>query len=130
MDDSIQLIERRVKGLENHLKRLGSDKKGYLKTCDGEIFFDEEFYDDNELNIVNQHLYQFFDQDVFKSNFSKISEFGFNTDGISQFISKTPERQLYTVKMMQNLWHNAASLGIIIMNGTEVVGYTETSLGY
>ncbi len=129
LDKALQLVEWRVKGFQNHLKRLGPDKMGYIKTGGGELLFENETYANDELNELNNHLSPFFNGAVYASDFSKVSEFGFNPAGISQYISNSQEGQLDSGLLMKNLWEYATSLGIFIMNGTEVVDYSETSFG-
>jgi glycine/D-amino acid oxidase-like deaminating enzyme len=111
LDKALQLVEWRVKGFQNHLKRLGPDKMGYIKTGGGELLFENETYANDELNEVNNHLSPFFDGAVYASDFSKVSEFGFNPAGISQYISNSQEGQLDSGLLMKNLWEYATSLG-------------------
>lgn len=126
LDKALQLIEWRVKGLDIHKKRLSPEKMGYKATGGGEILFDDESFEEEEMEIMNQHLNPILNADVFKSDKSKVSEYGFNPKGINQFITNSCEGQVDSGLLMYNLWQYTARLGVIIMNGMEVLDFNDT----
>lgn len=125
LEKALQLIEWRVKGLEVHKKRLGKEKMGYLTTGGGELLFDDESFEREELKIMNQNLKPILNTDVFKTDISKVSEYGFNPKNISQFITNSCEGQVDSGLLMYNLWQYTTSLGVIIMNGMEVLDFND-----
>ncbi|MFM9945006.1 MAG: NAD(P)/FAD-dependent oxidoreductase [Bacteroidia bacterium] len=129
LDKALQLIEWRVKGMEIHKKRLGFSNMGYKATGGGEILFDDEPFELEELAEMNKNLYPILKNEVFKNDISKVTEFGFNPKNISQFITNSCEGQIDSGLLMYNLWQYTASLGVIIMNGMEVLNFNDTGKG-
>jgi gamma-glutamylputrescine oxidase len=126
LNKALQLIEWRVKGLEINKKRLGVSKMGYKASGGGEIIFDDELFDIGELSEMNKNLYPILKNDVFKTDISKVSEYGFNPKNIRQFITNSCEGKVDSGLLMYNLWQYTASLGIILMNGMEVQDFNDT----
>lgn len=126
LDKALQLIEWRVKGLEIHKQRLGTQKMGYKTTGGGEILFNDEPFEKEELETMNYHLKPILNADVFKTDISKVNEYSFSSKNISQFITNSCEGQVDSGLLMYNLWQYTASLGVIIMNGMEVLDFNDS----
>lgn len=126
LDKALQLIEWRVKGLEIHKQRLGIEKMGYNATGGGELLFDDEPFDYAELDEMNKSLYPIFKTNVFQTDISKVASYGFSPENISQFINNSCEGQVDSGLLMYNLWQYTTSLGVMIMNGMEVLDFKDT----
>lgn len=126
LDKALQLIEWRVKGMEIHKHRLGNEKMGYKATGGGEILFEDEPFEEDELTEMNKNLYPILKNEVFKTDISKVNKYGFNPGGINRFIINSCEGQLDSGLLMYNLWQYTASLGVMIMNGMEVLDFNDT----
>ena len=125
LDNTLKLVELRYKGMEMHLRRLGKKNCGYEQSGGGELIFDKENFENEELVQFNQWLHPIFREEVFKENSSKIESFGFNKKGLKTFIDNSTEGQVNIGLMMKNLWHYTAELGVMIMNGLEVIDYSD-----
>ncbi len=126
LDKALQLIEWRVKGLEIHKRRLGDEKMGYKNTGGGEILFGDESFEQDELEVMNQNLKPILKTKVFKTDISKVNEYGFNKKNIRQFITNSCEGQVDSGLLMYNLWQYTASLGVLIMNGIDVLDFNDS----
>jgi len=127
MTKALQLIEMRVRGMEVHNKRLDWAKMGYKATGGGELLFDDEPFERDELEHMNANLLPILKTTVFTEAKEKISENGFAPHPIKTFISNRCEGQVDSGMLMYNLWQYAAGLGVMIMNGMEVIECNDTS---
>ncbi len=129
MDAAVQLIENRVKGLELHKSRLGEEKMGYVPSGGGEFLFKDETLEEGELQAMNAQLKPILKKEVFFKDPDAVSRLGFNPEPIQHFIGNRCEGQVDTGKFMLNLWLYASQLGVLIMNGMEVLDYEDHGSG-
>ena len=126
IDKALTLIEMRVRGLELHKKRLGAQKMGYSASGGGEFLFDDEPFEEDELATMNKNLKPILHTDAFQTDLSKVQDYGFNPKGINQYISNCCEGQVDSGLLMYNLWQYTTSLGVMIMNGMDVLDFEDT----
>lgn len=118
----LELVGRRVEGLQLLRKTLGDDQIAYQEHGGHELFTkaDEELYNNCLQNLpsINKLLKTvFFDKkDVFSV---KNNDFGFNNIQ-KQLIFSPFEGQLDTGKMMSSLIQKASKMGIFILNNAEI----------
>lgn len=119
-EEVIQLIQKRVEGLEMLRKNLGDQNMDFRSYGGYELFTkeDQELYEKclQQLPEVNELLYKIFHQEVFNVSDNK---FGFKKIQPQLIYSKF-EGQIDTGKMMSELVKKVIGKGIRILNGVEV----------
>ncbi|MFD0977297.1 NAD(P)/FAD-dependent oxidoreductase [Salinimicrobium gaetbulicola] len=125
-EEVVELVEKRVKGLEMLRKNLGDTNIGFHKFGGYELFThqDKELFLEcvSKMAAVNRLLKPVFKEEVFSLQPNK---FGFKQIG-PQLIFNKFEGQLDTGKMMSTLLHKVQSCRVKILNNTEVIGFSET----
>lgn len=126
-EDVIQLIKKRINGLQILRETLGDKTIDYQNLGGYELFLesDKALYNlcQNKLEKINQLLHPIFNDNVFKF---KENNFGFKN--IKSYYSFNPfEGQIDTGKMMEALLNKVQSLGIKILNNTTVKAFSEDS---
>ncbi|MEP0987393.1 FAD-dependent oxidoreductase [Ekhidna sp.] len=119
----VQLVEKRWDGLQKTCQRLGRSMIDIQTKSGYELIFEEQSNIVEQIPVINELLYPFFQTDVFKTSNNKISKFGFaNT---YHLIENHLEGQLDTGKLISTLWKYCAELGIQIHTGCEVTDIKE-----
>ncbi len=123
----LSLVEKRHLGLQNLISLLGEKNIGFLPTGNFETFMpsQKELYEDcfDQLATLNSNLRPLFGEDVYHNADHLIGQFGFN--GVDHLIENKFEGTIDTGKMMWNLIALARSYDIQILNGIEVIGFSE-----
>jgi len=119
-EEVVNLVERRWKGLQLLRKRLGDEKISYLNYGGYELMFEENLHLLDKIDEVNKLLKPIFQDDVYKVNDKKITQFSFNADKVKSIVFNKFEAQIDTGKMMSNLLHYVTSLGASLLTGAEV----------
>ena len=118
--ETIQLVENRYKGINLLRNRLGDDKTGWLNYGGYELLDEKHFHSLDKIGFVNDKLRNIFGKDTFEIKNEKIKEFGFNETKVKSLIYSSFESQIDTGKMMSSLLDYASSLGVRIINGSDV----------
>lgn len=125
-EEVLELVEKRVKGLELLRKNLGDSNIEFHKFGGYELFFhsDKELFLEcvSKMASVNKLLKPVFKEEVFSL---KPDKFNFKNVG-PQLIFNKFEGQLNTGKMMSTLLQKVQSCGVKILNSTAVISFSET----
>lgn len=120
---TLQLVEKRWKGLQKTIKRLGEDQID-LKVQGGyELLFEKESHVLDQVDFVNTLLSPLFGQTVYKQVDEKITSFGLG--GTHHLIENVLEGQLDTGRLISSLWAYCAALGVKVHTGCEVLSFHE-----
>lgn len=122
----LQLVENRWKGLQLLRKRLGDTKIDFQNNGGYELIFNSGIENHlDKIDFMNAMLFPLFGKNIFVEKKDKIDAFGFNKKLLSSIVENEIEGQIDTGKMMNSLHDYAASLGIKIITGAEVVSIEE-----
>ena len=125
VEEVLELIRKRVKGLQLLRENLGDEKLDYREYGGYELFTedDKDLYENcaEKLPEVNALLKPIFGEDVFSL---KKDPFGFKKIQPKLIYNKF-EGQLDTGKMMKALLQKARSAGIQVLNNVEVKNFSE-----
>ncbi|WP_339835135.1 FAD-dependent oxidoreductase [uncultured Flavobacterium sp.] len=126
-EEVIQLVQKRVQGLQLLRKRLSDEVIDYKPYGGYELFFkdDEAFYKQclQRLPFINDILKPIFKSDVFAKEMDR-----FNFKGIFDYLIFNPfEGQIDTGNMMQALLKQAISNDILILNQQEVTSFDDNN---
>lgn len=128
-DEVIELVQKRVKGLQLLRNNLGDAAIDYQKNGGYELFSekDRELYEEciEKIPEINRLLYPVFSDDVFEI---AENDFGFKNI-LPNLVFNKFEAQIDTGKMMSALVRKAIHKGIRILNGVEVSSYKENEGG-
>ncbi len=122
-DEVYQLVEKRIRGLQQLRSLLGDDAINYKQYGGYELFNDDELFNNcyEQMREINQLLSPIFNDSVF--NF-EANAFGFNNIKDHYAFNKY-EGQIDTGKMMSALIDKAQKVGIKILNNTKLIAYSE-----
>lgn len=116
----VELVNQRYRGLKLLRQTLGDEAIGYQNNGGYEVFFkkDESLFNECKANIkyINDLIAPIFKDEVFqvkKDNFNFKNTF-------QDLILNVYEGQIDVGRMMQNLMQKVQSLGVMILNHTEV----------
>lgn len=119
-DATLDIIEKRWKGLEILRNRLGDKSINYEQHGGYELLFDEQKDAADKIDYVNAMLHRLFEKDVFSVRNSLIRQFGFNENNVHSLILNPFEGQIHSGMMMKSLIRYATELGIEILTGINV----------
>ncbi|MFD0834839.1 NAD(P)/FAD-dependent oxidoreductase [Mariniflexile aquimaris] len=125
-DEVVQLVKKRVNGLQLLRETLGDQTINYQNHGGYELFFNNDDLLDTCLSkreAINKLLEPIFKKDVFSI---KPNSFGFKNIK-EQYIFNQFEGQIDTGKMMDALLHKVQSKGIKILNNIRVESFSEDS---
>ncbi len=126
-DQVLALVQKRVAGLAK-LRNLLTDQRLDYKEYGGYELFkekDKELYEQclAAIPVINKLLFP-----VFNKNIYSLRPNNLQCEGIyDQVIFNNSEGQIDTGKMMQSLLQLAQSKGILILNNTSLISYTESA---
>ena len=124
-EDVVQLVEKRVKGLQLLRENLGDENIGYEAHGGYELFTkeDQNLFDTCALKMpkINRLLKPIFGTDVFSV---RENSFGFK-NVLNELIYSHFEGQLDTGKMMTSLLHKVQSAGVKILNNVSVTEFID-----
>ena len=120
-----ELVKNRFEGIQLLRQILGDEALGFEKYGGHELFLDEdnELYHtcQEKLDEVNDLL-----EPIFKSKTFKKNDNAFGFKGVKeQIITHVHEGQIDTGRMMMGLMKRCVSLGVLILNGMEVLNLDE-----
>lgn len=123
----MELVEKRVKGLELLRKNLGDSNIDFQLNGGYELFSQKDvvLFEEcaSKMKEINSLLKPIFKEDVFSI---RNNEFGF--ENIQQnLIFNRFEGQLHTGKMMSTLLQKVQTSGVRILNNTSVTAFSETN---
>ncbi|MBI3218952.1 MAG: FAD-binding oxidoreductase [Bacteroidetes bacterium] len=124
-DATLDVIEKRWKGLEILRKRLGDTSINYGQNGGYELLFEEQKDAVDKIDYVNSLLHPLFGQDVFTVQNPLINEFGFNQNKVHSLIKNPFEGQIHSGMMMKSLAKYASERSIEILTGIEVQEITD-----
>jgi gamma-glutamylputrescine oxidase len=118
------LVERRWKGLQRLRRNLGDSIIDYNRWGGYELFEEhqEQLYEEclEQIPYLNRHLQSIVGEpDVYRKADAKIGTFGFKH--VRHLIESTAEGQIDTGKMILALTQKVQSLGVLVLNGLEVL---------
>lgn len=117
-DGMVALVEKRIRGLEKTISRLGGATLDFQRKGGYELLFEAEDPALMQIERINELLYPLFKKNVFGRADEKIASFGLQ--GVSAMIQNDMEGQLDTGKLMRALWQYCSKLGILIYTGAHV----------
>lgn len=123
----VNLVMKRWDGLQKTCQRLGRSEIDLQVKSGYELIFDQNSKVVEEVEKVNDLLYDFFGKKVFSLADDRISSFGFGKT--SHLIENTFEGQIDTGRMMATLWHYCSQLGIKVHTGCTVDSIEENDNG-
>ncbi|WP_018479727.1 NAD(P)/FAD-dependent oxidoreductase [Pontibacter roseus] len=131
-EEVFALVERRWKGLQRLRQNLGDATIDYHRWGGYELFeqSQEPLYEEclDRLPYLNRQLQQVTgEQEVFRQADHKISQFGFRN--VAHLLESTAEGQIDTGKMILALTQKVQSLGVLVLNGLEVLELQEEDKG-
>jgi len=120
-DAMLRLVERRWRGLQKTINRLGTaaidlQTKGGWELLPG----DTSSYQD-QMRETNQHLRSIFPKDVFEDRTQHLDRFGFA--GFAGMLFNQFEGQLDTGKLVHRLWTYCLSKGVVVLTGSPVSNF-------
>ena len=123
-DEVLKLVDYKWRGLKKLRENLGDENIEYQQHGGYELFFDNEAERAenslNSLEILNSWLEPVTDgQPVYSIADDKIADFGFSK--VRHMIYNPFEGQINTGKMMRALLNKAYELGILVLNGCEIL---------
>jgi gamma-glutamylputrescine oxidase len=127
-DQVFSLVERRWKGLERLRQNLGDNAIDYHNWGGYELFEDsqKDLYNSclDKIPYLNKQLSNITGKkSVFQVSDHKINGFGFKN--VANLLESTLEGQIDTGKMILTLTQKVQSLGVLILNGLEVISINE-----
>jgi gamma-glutamylputrescine oxidase len=122
-----QTVEMRINGLRKLIAILGESKIVYEHVGGYEIFDDSATYDYSKSNMNN--LNHVFETRFGLKNVYQVQANTFGFKGIKGIIKNKYEGALNTGKMMQALQALAIELGVLILNGVEVIELNDSNNG-
>ena len=129
-DETLQIIEKRWKGLQRLRKNLGDANIGYEESGGYELFTDKDTLLFNQCEEKISHLNQLLSPIIDSYNTYKIADhknetFGFHQ--ISHIIKNRSEGLIDTGMMMQTLLKKTQLENVCIVSGIEVESFHETN---
>ncbi|MFK7904491.1 MAG: NAD(P)/FAD-dependent oxidoreductase [Chitinophagales bacterium] len=126
----VELVVQRWKGLQLLRNRLGDETIDYQALGSYELLQAADMSCLDDLEMVNTLLKPALGGNAFDLLPSKnVKDFGFATKNIQAVICNTFEGQLNTGKMMASLLQYVQRLGVVVINGVEVVDFEEKNGG-
>ncbi|MCB0724570.1 MAG: FAD-binding oxidoreductase [Ignavibacteriae bacterium] len=126
---TVEIIEKRWRGIDELRKRLGDENIGYENYGGSELVFDRNINIVDQIDYVNELLKGVFKGEVFTRRDELIDQYGFNKGYVKGLVYSQLESQLDTGKMMRSYIKYAGTLGIQIINGCEVKHFEQTTDG-
>ncbi|GHA76907.1 NAD(P)/FAD-dependent oxidoreductase [Pontibacter akesuensis] len=129
-NEVFSLVERRWQGLQRLRHNLGDAAIDYNRWGGYELFQpkpqEQELYEAclEQLPYLNRHLQSIVGEPaVYQTADAQISHFGFK--GVQHLLLSTAEGQIDTGKMILALTQKAQALGVLVLNGLEVLELKE-----
>lgn len=119
-NEAVSLVEKRWKGINLLIQRLGKEKMDFLNYGGYEMIDESYLSAVEKIPYLNQLLQHVFKKDVFEAKPELVKDFGFNSDIVKTLLYSPFESQIDTGLMMKSLIGYAQSLGIAIINGCNV----------
>jgi len=128
-DDVAKMVNYKWRGLQRLRQNLGDENIDYRQHGGYELFFEndaeracESIARIDELNNLLKDAIGA--SDIYSVANAKIADFGFK--GVSQMIYNPFEGQLHTGKMMRALLNKVYDLGVLVLNGCEILKIENT----
>lgn len=115
-EEALELVKFRYEGLKKLRARLGDHQIGYMAQGGYELIRKNEIYALDKIDEVNDWLFPYFEQPVFKEEKALAASFGFGKS-VYSVISNPLEGQIDTGMMMRSLIAYARSLDVEIITG-------------
>ena len=132
LDKTLQLVELRYKGLKKIEKHFGA-KAIDLDWCGGyELFSGKDKYTSEKIKEDTVYLNSLLksitgEKATYKAAEEKIKKFGFGQT--AHMVKNNFEGYLHSGKLVQALLQKVQSMGVQVLNGIEVKGFTDVSNG-
>ena len=123
MDQLLELVDMRYRGIKKIKKVFGSETIGYEKFGGYELIGAGDLDQlRSSIDEFNRHLKKITGQQkTFRLQNEKIGEFGFSN--IQYLIENQSEGQLHSGRLCQALIRLVQSMGVNILNNTEITGF-------
>ena len=122
-DKLIELVHRRYAGLNILRKRLGDQKIQYESNGSHEIIFQNQIFEESQIDKLNKILFPLFKQAVFEKLKDSHEYFGFDKKKVKSIYKNKLDGQINTGMMMDSYVDYATNLGIRIFTGTHVESF-------
>lgn len=99
---TVEIIEKRWRGIDELRKRLGDENIGYENYGGSELVFDRNINIVDQIDYVNELLKGVFKGEVFTRRDELIDQYGFNKGYVKGLVYSQLESQLDTGKMMRS----------------------------
>lgn len=119
-EKSKQLVSNRWQGIQLLRNRLSEKGMGYLNLGGYELIDEKALHSIDEINYINQLLFDIFKLDVFHLRSDLTDSFGFNKKFVKEIIFSPFESQIDTGMMMSSLINHVKISGGVILTGAEV----------
>jgi len=123
------LVALRYKGLRLLRQRLGDAAIGYTEQGSYELLSEPQLYCLPELARLNELLFPVVQTTAFVLRDEIIGQYGFDANYFRAAVTNCCEGQLDTGLMMRALLQYVQRLGATVVNGAEVLGWTDTGTG-
>lgn len=124
----VELVEKRWKGLQKTISRLGREQIGLEQKGGYELLNTENAHYLHDIPVVNQLLSPLFPEPVFRQADDRLATFGFGKT--THLVYNPYEGQLHTGELIRMLWKYCSQLGVQVITGTEVQHFGQGSGGH
>ncbi len=128
-EEVVALFVRRKNGLALLRERLNDVALGYRADGGYELIAKKDLAVMDKLDGLNRLLRPHLDQDAFRPASNAIAQFGFAQDHVAAMIENTCEGSIDSGKAMRSLIELAASKGVEIKTGAELLRFDEEEQG-
>ncbi len=124
-DEVVALLEMRHRGLLRLRERLGDAAIDYRALGSYELISNKELPCLDQMDEINALLYPLLGGNAFERADKYIDTFGFSTTHVKAMIRNCFEGQLDTGRMMRSLLQYAQSLGVVVINGANILHFEQ-----
>ena len=123
----LELFLLRKKGLERLRGLLGDERIGYAANGSYELLFEKDMAVVEQLDRLNQLLYNEIKVNAFTLASEKIRQFQFNGTQVKAMIENNCEGEIDTGLMMKSLIQLVLASGVEIKTGAEVISFLDAT---
>lgn len=124
-EKTLEIVEKRIRGLNRLRERLGDEAMDYQPVGGYELIFEKELPALKNIEKANEFLKNIFPEGVYTNQPDLVKKFEFNREQVRSIVFNPHEGHVHTGKMMRALFQMAQQKGIEIHTGAEVLGIEE-----
>ncbi|HSY29557.1 MAG TPA: FAD-dependent oxidoreductase, partial [Burkholderiaceae bacterium] len=122
---ALAVVERRWRGLNRLRQRLSDEALGFEGFGGFELLLEQHVHAAEQIDSLNAKLQPLFGQSVFALDLQGLAKSGFGSQ-VKALVRNPLEAQIHSGRAMRSLAKLAASQGIEIHTGAEVIGLEES----